>query len=109
MRKDKQVLRVRAVGDVMVQDYRSMVNKPSITRYVGRRYDPQAHNEWKVIPAENRPLASEILPIIFVNTQQVVEVPATKEFIAEVREGNLEAVDEDTAILCGAPVFYHLV
>mgnify|MGYP006921341540 CR=1 FL=1 len=82
-----KILRVRAIGDALVQDYQAM--RDHVRRYIGRRYDPSVgvNGGW-------------------VSTDEVVEVPNIAEYRLEVREGNLEPADPRTAMDCGVQFNY---
>lgn len=76
-------LRVKARGTAMVCDYAAL--DAGGRRFIGRTYDPTLG------PAGGWPAAG------------VVEVPYRAEYAKAVRDGDLEAADEATALLCGVP------
>lgn len=86
--KGLPVLKVRAVAGHLVQDYQAM--KDGLRRVIGQVFDHDLQN--------------------WVSTGLVTEIPATKEYKAEVKAGTLEAVDEATRIACGlSTAIYHLI
>lgn len=80
-----KMLKVRAVGDALVQDYRAL---PHVRRYIGRKFDAslgdgeETKGGWLLL-------------------DQVVEVPDIAEYRHEVKCGNLQAADTQTASVCG--------
>lgn len=78
-------LKVKAVGEALVQDYGAL---PQVRRYIGRKYDAslgdgeETKGGWLLL-------------------DEVVEVPNTHEYRHEVKLGNLQAADAQTASVCG--------
>ena len=94
----RKMLKVKAVGDVMVQNYHAMSS--NIRRYIGRvfdesvvKYDEESLEDNKITHKGGWVLLDE-----------VVEVPNIEEYRQEVRLGNLLAIDEETARLCGVKI-----
>jgi hypothetical protein len=92
-----KTLRVRPVGEVMVQDYAAM--RSGLRRYVGRRLDPTQGETWidPVTQLQHR-------QAVFVPLEEPEEVPNLPEFRKAVLAGDLEPADAETARACGVPL-----
>lgn len=93
----KRTLKVKAVGDVLVQDYKALSGNPSIRRYIGRKYDASLVEYDDDSPNED--YVSHKGGWILLD--EVVEVPNIAEYRHEVKLGHLEAADQQTAMDCG--------
>lgn len=91
----KETLKVKAVGDILVQDYRAM--RDGVKRYIGREHDASVIKYDEFSDEDNKISHRGG----FVSTNSVVEVPNIQEYRKEVELGFLEAADEKTAIICG--------
>ncbi len=95
----KPTLKVKAIDEHDVTNYQAM--KDRVRRVVGKR-----HVETDVILEDGR----SVIKHSFECTGEVVEVPDTKEYRAEVKLGTLEPADEATCVTCGLlKVVYHFV
>jgi hypothetical protein len=79
-----KVLRVRAVGYAMVQDLEAM--DAGVRRFIGRKLTEVEPGVWGFVP-----------------TGAVVTVPYRAEYVADIKDGCLEAADEETAMVAGVP------
>lgn len=74
-----KTLKVRAVEESLVQDYKAM--QDGVRRFIGRKFDADAGG-WILLEC-------------------IVEVPNIAEYRHEIKQGNLIAADYQTATLCG--------
>lgn len=81
----KKMLHVRAVGDAKVHNYRAL--QGGRLQFVGRKYD-SATDEWLTLPEGEK-----------------IEFRA--EYVQEIREGNLQPLDQETCRICGV-LFYQI-
>lgn len=92
-----QKLKVRAVGDVLVQDYVAMRN--GVRRFIGRRLSNEHGKTW--VDPDTQQLMRQA---VFVPLEGADEVDDCAEVRKAVRLGDLEAADEATAKACGVEV-----
>ncbi len=91
----QKTLRVRAIGDTLVQDYQAM--QGGVRRYIGRKYD-------KTLGGGDFNQGG------WASTDHIVEIPNLAEYRMEVKLGHLEVADDETAELCGVqPLKYNMV
>jgi hypothetical protein len=91
----KKTLKVKAVGDSPVQNYQAM--QEGLRRYIGRVYDASLLK----YDEESEEVGKVSHKGGWILLDEVVEVPNTTEYRHEVKEGNLVAADEQTAMICG--------
>ena len=89
-----QKLRVRAVGDVMVQDYFAM--RQGVRRFVGRRLDTKQGDTW--VDPETQ---LQHRQAVFVPMGEPEEVPDCPEYRKALKYGDLEPADAETAKAVG--------
>jgi len=77
-------LTVKAAGSAMVPDYAAL--EAGVLRFIGRRHDATVGPNGAWVP-----------------TGEAVTIPASAEYLQEVKAGALVPADEATARVCGVP------
>ena len=92
----KKTLKVKAVGDALVQNYQAL--QFGSRRYIGRRHEFNAGKcDFDGCECQD----GKVQHSAWVLTGEVEEVPNIREYREEVKLGNLEAADYETAVACG--------
>jgi len=78
----KKTLKVKAAHTALVQNYEAM--DAGVRRFIGRRLDPSLGECGGWVPKEE----GEVIPF-------------RAEYVQAVKDGDLEVMDQESALLCG--------